>query len=61
VLAQAQIDRVIVGVTSQNELREIVKAAGRAAHAAQSMNLRSWEIDDEDILNPATWPTQWPT
>ncbi len=61
VLAHAQIERVIVGVTSRNELREIVKAAGRAAHAARSMNLRSWEIDDEDILNPATWAMQRPT
>jgi aryl-alcohol dehydrogenase-like predicted oxidoreductase len=61
VLAHAEIDRVIVGVTSRNELLEIVKAASRAARAAKSMNLRSWEIDDEEILNPATWPMQMPT
>jgi aryl-alcohol dehydrogenase-like predicted oxidoreductase len=61
VLAHLEIDRVIVGVTSRNELREIVKAAGRAGHAAESLNLRSWEIDDEGILNPATWPMQRPS
>jgi aryl-alcohol dehydrogenase-like predicted oxidoreductase len=56
VLAHAEVDRVVVGVTSLDELQVILKAVPRATCVVATLNLRSWEIDDHNVLNPATWP-----
>jgi len=46
-----EIDKVLVGVNNQQQLREIVKAAKRME------GLKSFPINDEDLLNPSRWKT----
>jgi aryl-alcohol dehydrogenase-like predicted oxidoreductase len=60
VLAHAEIARVIIGVTSREELEAVVRAAARAPRVFATLRWQSWEIADDDVLNPATWPTTWP-
>jgi aryl-alcohol dehydrogenase-like predicted oxidoreductase len=52
-LSFPEIDRVIVGADSVSQLVQIVSAANR-----QSINeLPDLKCDDENLINPANWPT----
>ena len=50
-LSHGQVDRVIVGVTSPDELAEIVAAARMSPQPVPA----SLSSDDEDLVNPARW------
>jgi hypothetical protein len=54
VLALSVVDRVIVGVTSPSELRQIVGAATDAAPLPDG--LAALASDDPHLLNPSLWP-----
>jgi aryl-alcohol dehydrogenase-like predicted oxidoreductase len=44
-----QIDKILVGVTSESQLKEIV-------HAVKNLrNLKAYPVDDINLLNPSLW------
>lgn len=59
VLMQSAIDRVIVGVTTLGELRQILAAA--ADSAPLPAGLAALAVDDPRLVNPALWPPAAPT
>jgi aryl-alcohol dehydrogenase-like predicted oxidoreductase len=50
-LSQSEIDRVIVGVDSSEQLQQILNVA----KLNTSMNYQSFEIEDLRLLNPSNW------
>ena len=52
-LARPEIDTVIVGVCSAEDLAQICEAARQPVCAA--FDYRRWRIDDPDILDPSRW------
>jgi aryl-alcohol dehydrogenase-like predicted oxidoreductase len=54
VLAQPAVDRVIVGVTSLAELRQVVDAATEATPLPDG--LATLASDDPHLVNPSLWP-----
>ena len=52
VLQQSNIDVAVVGVTSTNQLREIISAA---AAPAPGLDWGALAVDDPIVLNPAIW------
>ena len=50
-LGNDKVDKVVVGVESAAQLREIYASAGRAGPAAPA----ELETDDLDLVNPANW------
>ena len=56
VLMQPLVDRVIVGVTSVEELRQILDAASDPV--ALPDGLTTLACDDADLLNPSLWPAE---
>ena len=52
VLQQSNIDVAVVGVTSANQLREIISAA---AAPAPGLDWGALAVDDPIVLNPAIW------
>lgn len=53
VLGLQEVDRVIVGVQTASQFKELVETAGKATQ--RSFDFRSFSWDDEMILNPARW------
>jgi aryl-alcohol dehydrogenase-like predicted oxidoreductase len=53
-LGRHEIDTVLVGVTSLEELDDILNAA--AALGRSDLDFDQFQIDDENILNPSNWP-----
>jgi aryl-alcohol dehydrogenase-like predicted oxidoreductase len=53
VLAQRQVDRVVVGVDSATQLQEIVSATGRGTLVLPE----ALSSDDPLLINPSTWNT----
>lgn len=56
VLQRTEIDTVLVGVTSEEQFRQIVEAA-RQPLLPTGFDSGQWAIDDPMILNPSLWPT----
>jgi aryl-alcohol dehydrogenase-like predicted oxidoreductase len=54
VLSQPVVDKVIVGVTSVEELQQIIAAATRESPLPEG--LADLASDDADLLNPSLWP-----
>jgi len=54
-LAHPQIDSVLVGVRTQQELAEDLEAAAVTLPEALLTRLRTLRLDDADLLNPGTW------
>lgn len=54
-LAEPRIDSVLIGVSSEAELREDLGALDVALPAALLDELRALRLDDDDLLNPSTW------
>ncbi len=54
-LAQPPIDTVLVGVVSEEELHADLAAANTPLPPASLAQLAALRIDDDDLLNPATW------
>jgi aryl-alcohol dehydrogenase-like predicted oxidoreductase len=52
-LSFPEIDRVVVGADSQNQLAQIVSAA----NSQPISELPDLECEDENLINPANWPT----
>ncbi|MBU3585142.1 aldo/keto reductase [Polynucleobacter sp. AM-26B4] len=52
-LSFAQIDRVVVGVDSKNQLLEILKAE----NCLFNTEIPNFSSEDEKLINPANWPT----
>jgi aryl-alcohol dehydrogenase-like predicted oxidoreductase len=50
-LSYPEIDRVVVGVDSQNQLMQIVSDA----ESNLTSNLPNLECDDEKLINPSNW------
>ena len=55
VLWQPEIDHVIVGTTSPQQLREILAAAHKASQTGGKFAIEQWALDDETYINPARW------
>jgi aryl-alcohol dehydrogenase-like predicted oxidoreductase len=53
VLAHPEIDKVIVGVTKVQELRQIVKAAEKSGIDIE--NFRQFSCSNERFINPSLW------
>jgi 1-deoxyxylulose-5-phosphate synthase len=54
-LAQPQIDSVLVGLRSLEELHEALGATGIRLPSDLLEALRALRLDDADLLNPSTW------
>ena len=55
VLLQPEIDRVILGITSTAELRQITAAQHKISLFPGRSAIELQAIDDENIVNPARW------
>ncbi len=53
VLNQPEVDNIIVGVCSLEELEEIWKAS--RDRRSLSMNFKSWALDDVGYIDPSVW------
>jgi aryl-alcohol dehydrogenase-like predicted oxidoreductase len=54
-LQQTELTHVIVGVTSREQLRQILAAEKKASQMAGKFAIERWAIDDDTVLNPADW------
>lgn len=54
-LSVPQLDRLVVGVTSATELRQIAAAALHARTTAATLDYGRFALDDPDFVNPARW------
>lgn len=54
-LAQPQIQAVLVGVRTVDELEENVRAANAQLPSGLVAAMHGLRLDDEDLLNPGTW------
>ncbi len=52
-LSFSEIDKVVVGVDGLNQLSQIVSAANKQ----QTIELPDLQCQDENLINPANWPT----
>jgi aryl-alcohol dehydrogenase-like predicted oxidoreductase len=55
VLRQPEIDCIIVGVASGEELRQILTAKDKASRVGAEFAIEQWALDDECYVNPALW------
>jgi aryl-alcohol dehydrogenase-like predicted oxidoreductase len=54
-IANPSIHSTLVGVSTKNELREDMRAAGVQLPAEFLSQLRTLRLDDVELLNPSTW------
>jgi aryl-alcohol dehydrogenase-like predicted oxidoreductase len=54
-LRQSELSHVIVGVTSREQLRQILAAEKKASQLAGKFAIEPWAVDDDTVLNPADW------
>jgi aryl-alcohol dehydrogenase-like predicted oxidoreductase len=51
-----ELDAIIVGVNSADQLEEIARAAEK--HETRHIDFEEWALDDEAIIDPSVWPSR---